>query len=233
MRDHKRGWARRAAAGLSAAGLLIIGLQLAVASPAQAECYEWGCNIDETLDEPLDFFWGPYLPEPYGGYVEPISPGGVGDTGQTRVFQLNDEVVVKVNEGLAREACNNLLTGTNPVNGNNARTVWQKASVVKSNVPNPDSPDAPASTQQGASVNGTITTYPAFESLHGYDIAQYIAENNTLERLPTDDEIKAMAVLHEVAHLTGNLGHDPDGKGDELFNLLVLEKCFGINRIGM
>lgn len=230
MRDHIRGWARRVVAGLSAAGLLVIGLQLAAATPAQAECYEWGCNIEETLDEPIEFFWGPYLPEPYGGYVEPISPGGSGDIGQTRVFQLDDEVVAAVNDVLKGD-CASLLTNVNPP-VHNPKTVFSQAPVVKSSTPNPETPDALASVPTSAvgTGQGTITLYPPFDTTKPDQIFNFIPAHNGLTRLPTENELKAMAVLHEIGHLTGSLGEHTQSGSNE-YNLLILEKCFGINRI--
>ena len=50
-------------------------------------------------------------------------------------------------------------------------------------------------------------------------------------RLPTEDEMKAKTVLHEIAHLTGALPLHVAPDSAPEFTLQMLQKCFGINPI--
>jgi hypothetical protein len=178
--------------------------------------------------------------DPGGGEVpdeeaDPEDGGnaGGGNSGTEQVSNpyqatLPSDVVRKVNAVLTGD-CKSFLGTTNAPHISPTE-VWAKVKITKSSTPKPGDPYAAAAASAvGAGVNGEMTVYPWFDSLRGDYIFGAIPPHTGLSRLPEDDEIKAMAILHEIGHLTGGLDHGPEGA--RLYNLLILEKCFGITKV--
>ena len=111
---------------------------------------------------------------------------------------------------------------------------------VDSLQPNARVPDTIASVpfaDIGRGVLGTITVYPLFHALSFY--SEFFAlETVTLTAIPTPAQMRALVLLHEIAHLIGsNPGHadgvhthaaqDPLGR---VFDTKLLVKCLGAAR---
>jgi hypothetical protein len=91
---------------------------------------------------------------------------------------------------------------------------------------------------QGAGSAGTIITYPFFRALNNGFLTFYVLNpGETISRRDTviagriDTEVtpaeaQAIAILHELAHLT-NANDHPDNDPDKAFNRLILQRCFG------
>jgi hypothetical protein len=232
---------------LLSAVALIAGIQMAGAGAASADtCWVDGdggvhCMYDggETVGTPGGGGPGgggggggnrhrPIIGDPDA----PIEPAGPPPppTGKTVVGVA---VALKVDNVLAQnEACRNLVTGVAPNGFQNALQVWNAVPITKSATPRNPQPAANADADFNAGSTGSITIYPPFYTQKGDDVFGYIPSNNGLSRLPSDEEMKARTVLHELAHLTGALGPhtDPDPAAKE-FNLRILETCFGIQRL--
>src|SRR5262245_3531096 len=244
MRDHMRGWARRAGAGLATAGLLVTGMLLAGAKPAQADCYpvpdptgiHYQCDIDGGgSGGPGPLPGGGGGPILGGGVEQPDGPaedgGSGGGSGGGRValdFAVSSLVDLKLD---GNTNCNSLITGLAPALGENARTVFQKVAIVRK-PQDPNYPTAAASAEYHRGSLGEMWIYPKFDEYNGGDIQFFVPPNTALSRAPDRTEFKAMFVLHELAHLTGALAfHVPDNSDAQAFNLQILNKCFGITKV--
>jgi hypothetical protein len=162
-----------------------------------------------------------------GGDSIPSLGGGGGQAIIVGKSGLGTGVVAKVDEVL-REDCKSLVSPVNPPY-HDPQAVWDVAPVQYSSTPKAGTPEALADAPVGVGAAGPMTIYPPFFSTPPESIFSFIPAHNGLTRLPSDDEMKAMTVLHEIAHLTGALSHDQAGSNQ--FNLLILEKCFGIQPI--
>ena len=89
----------------------------------------------------------------------------------------------------------------------------------------------------GRGVLGTMTVYPLFHAL-GFDTSLFKLETVTLTAIPTGAQMRALALLHEIAHLIGSnpvradgththAAQDPTG---QVFNTALLVKCLGAAR---
>jgi hypothetical protein len=223
---------RRAAAALPVGALILAVLPgcLPTDDPCPYDPITGGytCTIDGGGDPAPD-----PIPNPGGGLGgtggDPI-PGGGGGGGAVPDGKggLPAGAVSKVNEVLNGD-CKSLLS---PVSAPflDPKAVWDAVPIQQSPTPKPGAPTATADAPVGVGSTGPITIYPAFYTAGPDSIFGFIPAHNGLTRLPTDDEMKAMTLLHEIGHLTGSLGNH-DQAGSDLYNLLILEKCFGIQRI--
>jgi hypothetical protein len=244
MRDNVRSWARRAAGGLAAAGLLFTGLQLAGSAPAAADtCWvdgqgnvhcTWdggttrgGADDDGGYGGGGGGFGGGGSHQPIQGDPDnPLPDLPEGDGLQVLSFAVASLVDVKLTG-----PCLDLITGSNPAFGDNAKTVFQRVEIVSEMYP-AGSPNAAAAGTYNMGRFGTLSIYPAFEvwGTNGDHINRFIPANTTLSRNPDRAELQAFHVLHELAHLTGKLsGDDPDHQSGA-FNLQLLSTCFGITK---
>jgi hypothetical protein len=134
-----------------------------------------------------------------------------------------------------------------------ARTVLQSVPVLADQLPyvDPNGQDDPlvagqASMMmngqlqggQGAGPAGTIITYPFFRGLNngllpffvlnpGETISRQVPISGSIgDTELTPVEAQAIAILHELAHLTNANDHG-DNDPDKAFNRLILQRCFG------
>lgn len=117
-----------------------------------------------------------------------------------------------------------------PIEALSTQDPEQAARAVIDNGPGRDFDDAP----QGIGKEGSIVIFmPVFREISMAGIEEFILEPGAQEfvtkdgrRVPVpDDVLKAVALLHELAHLTGgndHVGGDPDRE----FNRNILEFCF-------
>jgi len=243
MPSPTRGCVRRAVMALGVCGVLVAGLQVTTAVPARADCYysgpgdfDYTCDVVGLVEGPGGGIGG----DPGGGDVpdeeaDPEDGGnaGGGNSGTEQVSNpyqatLPSDVVGKINAVLTGD-CKSFL-GTTYQPYISPTEVWAKVKITKSSTPSVFGPLVAAfAYPTGGGVNGELTVYPFFDSLKSDDIAKAIPPNTRLSRLPADVEIKALVILHEIGHLTGGLTHQADGA--PLYNLLILEKCFGITKV--
>lgn len=227
--------ARGTIATLVAAFAFVVGLQLIGADRADAACYEVGGST--TIAYQCDIYGSAHYTGGGGGggggaggqaevgIGEEANTGGGGPDLIRRDLPLS--VISKVDQSLANGNCKSLVSPVNPPY-QNAIQVWDSVNVYQSDTQPSDRPYSLA-TATGAGTTGYITLWPLFNSTGPTEIFSLIPAHHGVTRLPDEAEMKALTVLHEIAHLTGALNHDP--AGSRLFNLLILERCFGIGNI--
>jgi hypothetical protein len=230
----RRRHAQRAVAALFTIGLLAMAIQIGSAAPAHAACYavpgptgiDYQCDIDGG-DGSFGGGGGG------GGRHGPLldtgaDTGGLGGGGGGVEIPVGMTVAERVSQVLRDNTpCRNLISGVAPAGGNNASQVWDTVEVTRSATPYSADPGANATAVVNGGLYGPqMTTYPPYYTQKGVDVFSYIPANTGLTRYPTDQEMQARTVLHELAHLTGALPGDGDLAKD--FNLQILDKCFGI-----
>jgi hypothetical protein len=251
-RDRRRQRCRRALASLATIGALAALMQITGAAPANADCYavpgptgiDYQCDIDGGESGGAAGGGGG------GGIHRPLldtgaegrGGGGGGQDGYANLDHLKIPEAARdaVNRALAKEACRNLLSSDlnviTPGPDHDARETWGSVKITKSPTPSADDPNAAAQvpTSQAGSGQGEIILFPRFDHITGPDINSIIPEGKITSPTMTADDVKALVVLHELAHLDGGLGDDTSSlgissKATKEFNARVLTACLGVN----
>ena len=214
---------RRALAAVSTAAALIGVLQVSGAAPAQAD----NCGLDTVGNYVCTIYGGDPDPIPDPGFPDPIgtlepTPDPGGDPGTPDPDPSREIGFQLATAFLTNPDCNSLVTGSS---SESADHVWLYVAKHESSSPYPDDPNALAASPVGAGSGGSITIYPPYHTVT-YSPAWFPALSpNQLVRTPTDDEMRALALLHEVAHLTGTLGQHVPGDNGYAFNQFILDRC--------
>jgi hypothetical protein len=137
--------------------------------------------------------------------------------------------------GIAYEMVENALDTNDPcralVHGGTASqalAVFHAVPITSSQTIKPGQPGVAAEAPSGAGAAGYIKVYPRYYNTEPDMIFNYLPANTGLSRRPSTDEYKAMALLHENAHLNGKLGAHTGQQSGE-FNRRILQDCLGIS----
>jgi hypothetical protein len=97
--------------------------------------------------------------------------------------------------------------------------------IVESRRPKPGSESAIADATSNTGVNGVLRVFRPFYRIT-YANSGILPDyrRRDLVRRPTADEMRALVILHELAHITGANDH-PAGDPDREFNDLILKRC--------
>jgi hypothetical protein len=224
--------ARRAIAGLVAAVACAMGLQVIAADRAHAACYEVGGST--TIAYQCDIYGSPHYTGGGGG-------GGGGGTGYQEMVGIGDEGygggggyptgtgVEQAGALLNNDTCAHHIAGKTGKTADQVRAIYNKVPKPIVNGYHPESSTAFASAPFGAGEQGEIKLYTPYVLVKPDTIKGLLPEGTQLSRPLTREEVQAVIVLHETAHLTGALDHGSNLPAvDPVFNMMIINACFDV-----
>ncbi|CAI7978196.1 hypothetical protein FRAHR75_430045 [Frankia sp. Hr75.2] len=216
----------------------MLGAVQAVAVPAPAEAVS--CNLSafavwDTSDDCLQqFIWeiigscGFIDPNPQFVPVQNPPPPPPTPVQRTRaeIFRTVRDRAQYVLDSF--DSCNGHIS---KFEGSQARDALRNAVIINSPIPDMQVPNTVATYDANAVVfpggqKGVITLFPSFYESSASTLWS-IFGTYQLDQNPTLDELRVVALLHEVGHITEVNNHPVNDPGAD-FNVGILRECIGI-----
>jgi len=186
--------------------------------------------VDPSISSlPALFDDGSDVPDPS---LDPVEPAETADSAEFALARLKKAIDL-AKEKLRAPACNALISGEHPANGESAKEVLDKITAKERGIINrwdwtkrSSGYVTVATTHRaGTGSGGAISFYRDFHTndyrlAYGLDGLDFL---RSLDPPPDINEHRAAAVLHEVAHLTGGMHHGAEG--NPLFDKDVMLIC--------